>query len=515
MTQIPDVVNDSHLSLPSPTNSPSIASTGIVGLDACIGGGLPRNRVYLLEGDPGVGKTTLALQFLIEGARNGETVLLISLAETSEELKLVAQSHGWNFDGIEIYDLAPSQFGLEEQYTILQPSEIELSDTIQKIFEEVDRIKPTRVVIDSLSEVRLLSQSPLRYRRQILALKQHFRGRNCTVLLLDDRSSDSKDLTLQSLVHGVIELQKYSPLYGKARRKLQVVKLRGVGFQAGFHDFNITRGGIEVYPRLQAATYHRPFLKERCSSGIPELDAALGGGLDRGTSTLIMGPAGAGKSSLAVLYAYTAAERGENAVIFTFDEGTGTLLERAAQLGMDLQPKIDAGNLHLQQVDPAEMSPGEFMWHAKKAVERFKARVVVIDSLTGYLDAMPESHFLTIQMHEMISYLNQQGVLTILTMAQHGYLGTGMQNPADISYLADTVILLRYFEAAGEVKKSISVVKKRSGRHGTEIREFQLGPTRVKVGHALTEFHGVLTGIPTFTGSSDQMMRSGDGAQRR
>lgn len=484
-----------------------LASTGIEGLDACVGGGLPRDRVYLIEGDPGVGKTTLALQFLLKGAELGETVLLISLAETSDELKVVATSHNWDLSGVKIFDVSPTQSGLEEQYSILQPSEIELTDTIKKIVEEVDRVKPQRVVIDSLSEVRLLSQSPLRYRRQVLALKQHLRGRDCTVMLLDDRGGNKNDLTIQSLVHGVIELQKYSPLYGKARRKLQIAKLRGVGFQAGFHDFNITTGGIEVYPRLQASNHRTEFKREQLKSGVEGLDKALGGGLDRGTSTLVVGPAGTGKSSLALLYAIKSAERGERAVIFTFDEGMGTLFERARQLGMDIEPFVKNDLIHLQQIDPAEMSPGEFMWYAKHSVEKTDAKIVIIDSLNGYIDAMPESHFLTIQMHEMLSFMNQQGVVTILTMAQHGYMGS-MENPADVSYLADTVILLRYFEAIGEVRKAISIVKKRSGRHETEIREYQIGPQRISVGRALNDFRGILTGVPVFTGTEDQIMRS-------
>jgi circadian clock protein KaiC len=338
---------------------------------------------------------------------------------------------------------------------------------------------------------------------------------NCTALLLDDLTSDLRDQTLQSLVHGVIELKKYSPIFGKGRRSIQVVKLRGVNFQAGYHDFNIVPGGIEVYPRLIAANFHTEFKKQQCSSGSAELDTLLGGGLDRGTATLIMGPAGSGKSSIAALYAVKAVERGEKAMIFTFDEGVGTLLERAEKLNMDLRPHIEKGNLRLQQVDPAEMSPGEFMWCVKKEVENFGAKTVVIDSLTGYLDAMPESQFLTIQMHEMLSYLNQQGVMSILTMAQHGYLGTNMQSPADISYLADTVMLLRFFESRGEIKKAISIVKKRSSKHETTIREYQLGPDRITVGHALKEFHGILTGNPTFSGNTESILPTPTKVERR
>ncbi|RYZ83465.1 MAG: circadian clock protein KaiC, partial [Proteobacteria bacterium] len=468
-----------------------------------IQGGLPRRRVYLVEGDPGVGKTTFSLQFLLEGAKSNEKVLLIGLAESQDELMAVGQSHGWDLSAIEIFELAPSEtLDQEEQYSILEPSEMELGDTVKRIFEVVDRLKPDRVVFDSLSEMRLLAQSPLRYRRQILALKHHFVSRNCTVLFLDDRSSDSRDLTLQSLVHGVIELQKYSPIYGKARRKLQVTKLRGVRFQAGYHDFEIETGGIVVFPRLPIADHSIKFEPHRFSCGVESLDTLLGGGLDRGTTTLIMGPAGCGKSSLAALYAVKSAELGHKSVIFTFDEGLATLKKRTKELGMDVQPHIDEGRIHLQQVDPAEMSPGEFMWRVRETVERMSATVVIIDSLTGYIDAMPESQFLSIQMHEMLAYLNQRGVLTIMTMAQHGYLGSNLTTPADISYLADTVVLLRFFEVEGAVKKAISVIKKRSGTHESTVREYKLGPVRIQVGRALTEFHGVLSGALVYSGHS-------------
>jgi circadian clock protein KaiC len=496
-------------------NLTPLASTGIRGLDASICGGLPRNRIYLVEGDPGVGKTTLALQFLMNGVSQNEQVLMVSLAEAPHELESVAESHGWDLSKILVHNIGPTAYGEEEQYSIMQPSEIELSDTIQRIVKEVERVKPARVVVDSLSEVRLLAQSSLRYRRQILALKHMFSKLNCTVLLLDDRAGETRDQTLQSLVHGVIELQKYSPVYGKGRRKLQVVKLRGVDFQNGFHDFNIVRGGIEVYPRLIASNHKREYTKELVYSGSDGLDALLGGGLDRGTTTLVMGPAGTGKSSLAALYAVQAAERGERSSLFTFDEGTDTLLMRAKALGMDLTPHIQSGLIRLQQIDPAEMSPGEFMWHVKNEVENFNLKIIVVDSLTGYLDAMPESQFLTIQMHEMLTYLNRQGVLTFLTMAQHGFLGTNMQSPADISYLADTVLLLRYFESDGEIKKAISVVKKRTGKHETAIREYHLGPRRISVGEPLKDFHGILTGTPTFVGSLDKILESGNGTIRR
>jgi circadian clock protein KaiC len=461
----------------------------------------------LVEGDPGVGKTTLALQFLLEGVKQGERSLMVSLSENEEELASVAQSHNWSLTGVDIHELAPAESLVEEeQYTIFQPAEIELSETMNKVFATVEKINPKRVVFDSLSEMRLVAQNPLRYRRQIVALKQYFVGKGCTVFLLDDRTSDSKDLSLQSLVHGVIELQKFSPIFGRSRRKLQILKLRGVDFQAGYHDFNILKGGLVVYPRLTTTNHRKTFVKEQRTSGILELDQLAGGGLRQGTSVLIMGPAGTGKTTLAALYAYKCVERGDKAVIFTFDEGLDTLLDRVALMGMDLQPYIDKGLLFVQQVDPSEMSPGEFMWKVREVVERLDARVVVVDSLTGYIDAMPESEFLTIQMHEMLSYLNRQGVLTLLTLAQHGIIGAYTQTPADISYLADTVVLLRYFEFKGAIKKAISVVKQRSGLHETCIREYQMGPSGIRVGEPLADFQGVLTGVPTFTGKNNQVM---------
>ncbi|HVJ64232.1 MAG TPA: ATPase domain-containing protein [Bdellovibrionota bacterium] len=490
------------------TSLPNIAATGIEGLDTFIGSGLPRDRIYLIEGDPGVGKTTLALQFLLEGVKNNEKVLLISLAENGDELAAVAASHGWDMSAVDIFSLAPDHFGGEEQYSVMQPSEIELSDTIQKIKDKVESLRPARVVIDSLSEVRLLAQNPLRYRRQILSLKHLFTGKSCTVLLLDDRTGESKDLTLQSLVHGVIELQRHSPVYGKARRKLQVVKLRGVDFQAGYHDFNIVKGGLEVYPRLVASHYRNGYTGGQVSSGSAELDQLLRGGIARGTTTLVLGPAGTGKSSLSAMYAVMAAERGEKAAIISFDEGIDTLTARMTALNMSLDPHLKSGAISIQQIDPAEMSPGEFMWRVKKIVEEQEVSVVVIDSLTGYLDAMPESQFLTIQMHEMLTYLNLQGVVTLLTMAQHGYIGSNMKNPADVSYLADTVILLRYFEIRGEIKKAISVVKMRSGPHETTIREYRIGPERITVGNSLRDFHGILTGTPQYMGTPAAMMES-------
>jgi circadian clock protein KaiC len=479
-------------------------ATGNAGLDQVLGGGFPANRLYLVEGDPGTGKTTLALQFLLEGARGGEPVLYVTLSETKEELTGVAESHGWSLDSINIHELVPPEESLktETQYTIFHPSEVELGDTTNAVIEEVERIQPRRVVFDSLSEMRLLARDPLRYRRQILALKQFFAGRQCTVLLLDDRTSTDGDLQVQSIAHGVLMLEQMTVEYGGERRRLRVVKLRGSRFRGGYHDFNIKTGGVELYPRLVAAEHHREFKKESISCSVPELDALLGGGLDRGTSTLIMGPAGSGKSSIAAQFIACAARRGETSAAFIFDEGIGIHMARAAGLGNDIRGEVESGRIRVQQIDPAEMSPGEFAHGVRRSVEQDGARVVVIDSLNGYLQAMPDERFLTAQLHELLTYLNQQGVVTLLVMAQHGFLGANMGTPVDVSYLADTVIMLRYFEAGGAVRRAISVVKKRTGFHEDTIRELRLSSKGIKVGKPLTEFQGVLTGAPTYTGKS-------------
>jgi circadian clock protein KaiC len=473
-------------------------ATGVEGLDDILGGGLTPNRLYLVEGDPGSGKTTLALQFLLEGRRLGEAGLYVTLSETKDELASVAKSHGWTLDGIHICELIPAEESLlpEAQSRMFHPSEVELSETTQAVLQEVERIRPVRVVFDSLSEMRLLAQNPLRYRRQILALKQFFSGRKCTVLLLDDRTSEEADLQLHSLAHGVITLQQLAPEYGAERRRLRIVKLRGMKFRGGFHDFVIVTGGLEIYPRLVASEHRGTFQTGQLASGVVAVDSLLGGGFDRGTSVLLMGPAGSGKSSLAMQYVHAAAQRGEHSMVYTFDESMNTLLTRMKGLGFDLQPHLDSGLLRIQQIDPAELSPGEFGHLVRQAVERDGAKIVVIDSLNGYLNAMPEERFLTIQLHELLTYLGQRGVVTMLVVAQHGLLGFGMQTPVDASYLADSVILFRYFEAQGRLRRAISVVKKRSGAHEDTLRELKLTSQGLWVGEPLTEYHGVLTGTP-------------------
>ncbi len=488
------------------------ASTGITGLDEILRGGFPRNRLYLVHGNPGSGKTTLALQFLLDGIRHKERVLYVTLSETTEELLDVARSHGLALDGIAVHDLALPKGDpeSESQYTLFHPSEIELGETTKAIFEQVERIQPSRVVFDSLSEMRLLAQDPLRYRRQILALKHFFVGRACTVLLLDDNTSADSDRQLESLAHGVLLLEQQFPKYGNPRRQLRVIKLRGVNFLGGYHDFDIETGGICVFPRLVSADHRSTSTEEVISSGIRELDKLTGGGLDAGTAVLIMGPAGTGKSTIAAQYVAFAAQHGKAAAYFTLDESSATLLQRTRSLGMDFPKYIEEGLCKIRQIDPAEMSPGEFSVLVRQSVEHDKAQVVVIDSLNGYQQSMPGEDFLALHMHELLAYLRLKGVLTILVMAQAGMLGPTMTSPVDISYLADSVLLLRYFEAEGQIRKAISVVKKRTGSHEDTIREFALGQGGVRVGEPLRAFRGVLTGVPVYTGRSDKMIRAAD-----
>jgi circadian clock protein KaiC len=475
------------------------ASSGIGGLDEILGGGFPADRLHLVEGAPGTGKTTLALQFLLEGARQGEPVLYVTLSETSDELWAVARSHGWRLDGIVLHELAPTEesLKLEEQYTILHPSDVEFGETIRAVLEAVERTKPSRVVLDSLSELRLLARDPLRYRRQILGLKQFFAGRRCTVLLLDDVQPSGDGV--QSISHSVVQLEQAPRGYGAERRRLRVMKLRGVSYLGGYHDFVMQTGGLTVFPRLVAAEHHEPFTPGLVSSGLQELDALLGGGLHWGTSALLMGPAGVGKSVLATQYATAAAERGQRAAIYVFDEGVPTSLARADGLGLHLREHVANGQITIQQLAPAQLSPGEFDSLVRRAVEARGARVVVIDSLNGYLNAMVDVDLVLVQLHELLSYLNARGVLTLLTVAQHGFVGDQIQSPLDVSYLADTVVLLRYFESAGRLRQAISAVKKRNGAHERTIREFRLGPG-VRVGQPLREFQGLLAGAPVYLG---------------
>ncbi|HEX4741494.1 MAG TPA: ATPase domain-containing protein [Caulobacteraceae bacterium] len=482
-------------------------STGNPGLDDVLGGGLDRERMYLYEGRPGTGKTTLALQFLLEGVRRGEPALYITLSETERELRLVAKRHGWSLEGVTIFELVPRETSLDpsQELTVLHPAEMELSETSQLIFNTVESLNPTRIVIDSLSELRLLAQSPLRYRRQILALKHFFAGRKSTIVLLDDLTAHQNDLQLHSIAHGVVLLEQLAIDYGAERRRMRVVKMRGIPFKGGFHDFSIERGGLEIYPRLVAAEHHKDFDGDLVASGNKELDALVGGGLERGTSVLLIGAAGVGKSSIALTYAIAAAQRDEHSVVFAFDEGRGTIDARARALGLPLEPAIERGLIRMQQIDPAELSPGEFAHLVRRSVEADAARIVVIDSLNGYLNAMPDERFLILQMHELLSYLNQLGVLTILVLAQHGLVGP-METPLDISYLSDAVLMLRYFEYDGRVRRAISVVKKRSGYHEHVIRELRLSNTGLKVGPPLEGFNGIFSGTPIYVGERSPLL---------
>ena len=482
-------------------------ATGVPGLDDILCGGLPTNSLYLVDGSPGVGKTTLALQFLLEGVRNNEPCLYVSLSETKSELENVAQSHGWSLADINVIELSAIERAIlgKGQNTMFQSAEIELNQLSKLLLEEIDRVRPTRIVLDSLSEMRLLAQSPLRYRRQILTFKQQFAQRHSTVLLLDDRSAVGPDVQVQSIVHGMISLSTAPVKYGGMRRYLTVTKLRGVKYREGNHDYLIRKGGLHVYPRLVAAEHRAPFEKKIFSGGSPGLDSLLGGGLHGGTSNLLIGPAGSGKSTLATMFARAAAENGQQVTYYAFDENVHLLRDRARELGLDLDPHIAAGRLRLSQLDPAQTSPGELAYEILRSVEQDKVKVVVLDSLNGYVSAMPNEEFLNLHLHELLTYLNQQGVMTLMILAQHGLLGP-MGTPVDISYLADTVILTRYFEALGAVRKAISVIKKRSGAHETTIRELQMAPDGITVGAPLDEFQGVLTGVPRYFGSRAKIL---------
>ncbi|MDD2877329.1 MAG: ATPase domain-containing protein [Acidiphilium sp.] len=486
---------------------PPRISTGSVGLDDILGGGVDADRLYLYEGRPGTGKTTLAMQFLLAGARLGERTLYVTLSESRCELNLVSQRHGWSLDGIDVFELVSPEVVLDpdRELTVFHPAEMELNETTKLVFDRVRETNPTRVVFDSLSEMRLLAQSPLRYRRQILALKHFFAGRRCTVILLDDLSSAQNDLQLHSISHGVVLLEQLAIDYGAERRRLRVVKMRGIKFRGGFHDFTIETGGLAIYPRLIAAEHHREFSGDFTPSGNQELDALLGGGLERGTNALFIGAAGVGKSSLALTYATAAAARGERTAMFAFDEGRGTIETRARTLGIPLQQALDAGLISIRQIDPAEMSPGEFAQKVRSSVETDGAQIVIIDSLNGYLNAMPDGRFLVLQMHELLSYLSQLGVLTIMVLAQHGLVGI-TETPLDISYLSDSVVMLRYFEFNSRIRRALSVVKKRSGDHEHTIREFRLTSAGLVIGAPLSNFTGILTGTPIYTGSTEPLL---------
>ena len=488
-------------------------STGVEGLDDILGGGLPRSHLYLLDGEPGTGKTTVALQFLLEGARNGERGLYITLSESRAELEAVAASHGWSLEGIDIFELAKDGTrDTDEGYTIFHPAEVELQQTVDEVLEAVEKQNPMRVAFDSLSEMRLLAREPLRFRRQILSIKQFFMPRDCTVLLLDDKTSPEGDLQLHSLAHGVIVLEHVALEYGSERRRLQVTKVRGIRFRGGFHDFRIVTGGIKVYPRVLQDEPRVDVSSDQIKSGLPALDALLGGGVTCGTSTLITGAAGTGKSVLCTQFARAELARGKNVLFYLFDERMSTFRLRTEGLGMSLEDARERNQLQMVQVEPTELSPGEFASQVVRAVEKEGCSLVIIDSLNGYMQSMPEERLLPIQIHELLSFLANNGVSCVMTLVQHGIFGHPVDESMEVSYLADTVILLRYFEVAGSVRQAISVVKKRSGDHERTIREYRVQRGGLFVGEPLRDFHGVLTGVPSYTGALSPLLDHGRGA---
>ena len=488
------------------TAAPAQASTGITGLDELMDGGFPTRRMHLIEGVPGTGKTTLALQFLLAAKDRGERTLYVTLSETAEELTAVAESHGWSLDGIEVQQLTPVPNRGADEYTLYHPAEVELADLTKTVLERADRVEPVCVVLDSLSELRLLARDPLRYRRQVLGLKEFFASRGATVLILDDHAVGDDDLQLRSIAHGVLSLELLPFEYGRARRRLRIVKMRGMAATEGFHDFVIGRGGLTVFPQLIANTKAAPDGDRPIRSGLAELDALVGGGLTWGTSTLFVGPAGVGKSTVAAQYLCGAANPAAKAAIFLFDERLKTFVARCDALGMQASERIASGHLIPQQVDPGVTSPGEFSHRVRRLVDEEGIRLIGIDTLNGYLTAIPTTDAPIVRMHELLSFLNERSVATLIVLAQHGTLGAMMPTPVDLSYLADAIVLFRFFEAGGEIRKAVSAVKKRTGRHETTIRELRIGPAHVQVGEPLTQFHGVLTGVPQYTGPGTPLL---------
>jgi len=482
--------------------------TGISGLDEVLCGGLPANQLYLIQGKPGTGKTTLALQFLLEGVRQKERSLYITFSETHAELENVAKSHGWDLSHIDILELSAisAQTSKETKNTLFNPSEIELKRVIDLLLEKIAAVNPVRIVFDSVSELRLLAETSLKYRRQMLAFKEFFIHRKSTVLFLDDLTTEAGDVHVQSIVHGVVLLEKFRAAYGVERRQVHIVKLRGVAFRGGTHDYLILHGGVKIFPRLVASEHTTKYENEVLSSGVPELDHLLGGGLDRGTSNLLLGPAGSGKSTISLKFALSACERGQRAAIYSFEESINNLVMRGEKLGLEVRKHLDSGHLVIRKIDPAELTPGQFASLLLKTTENSDVDMVIVDSLNGYIHAMPEQQFLMLQLHELLAFLANQGIVTILVLAQAGIMGQ-MQTPLDLTYLADTVVLTRYFEARGHVKKAISVLKKRSGPHEETLRELKIGQGGVKVGPILSEFRGIFTGVPVYSDDATSTLK--------
>lgn len=485
--------------------------TGVPGLDEILGGGLPRNHLFLLQGRPGTGKTTLALQFLLEGTRRGEKSLYITFSETKLELEAVAHSHGWDLSAVSILELSAirAAVGQAPQTTLFHPSEIELSKTIEVVLAKIIEVQPDRIVFDSVSELRLLADSSLRYRRQMLSFKEFFVGRGSTVIFLDDLTTEAGDVHVQSIVHGVLLLEKFRASYGVERRQFHIVKLRGVEFRGGTHDYLIRKGGICIFPRLVAGQNITSFKRETLPMGVPAFDSLIGGGFDRGTSNLILGPAGTGKSTLTMSFALASAQRGERVSIYNFEESLSNYMARAASLGLNLEKFVADGKIRLRKIDPAELTPGQFTSLLREATMVDRADVIIIDSLNGYIHAMPEREFLLLQLHELLALLSGRGVVTLMILAQAGIMGS-MQTPLDLTYLADTVIVTRFFEAFGRMKKAISVIKKRTGVHEESLRELRIGPGGIVVGPVLADFSGIFTGIPRYMGASENIMKNDD-----
>jgi circadian clock protein KaiC len=481
-----------------------IIETGIPELDVILRGGLPKNRLHLIEGAPGTGKTTLGLRFLLDGVDRNLRCLYVTLSETTEELVTTASTHGWNTDGIEFFELIPEEAQPERQQTVLFPTEVEFGKTIEQLTKRIEEFNPDRIIIDSVSELRMLAQDKLQFRLQMTSLKRFLQQRDITVLLLDDLTENDKG-DLHSFVHGVLSLGLFERDYGAARRRMRIAKMRGVNFQSGWHDYAIVTGEILVFPSLIAEEH------ESVVQGIPllsvfdDLNSVFPQGLDRGTTTMLIGPSGAAKSTIAMSYALAAQRDGESASFFSFDETYETFQRRNESMNLDPTEAMDAERFYWRRMNPSRISPGEFVWQVRRDVEDRNVRVVVIDSINSYLSTMPEEQSLILHLHELLSYLNKRGIVTILVLAQQGVVGD-VENPVDLSFLSDTVILCRFFEAAGTLRRALAIVKRRTGTHTLAIHEYRLSSSGMQVGPELTELRGIFTGVPAYTGAHEELL---------